>query len=139
MFKKDKEKTSRLNSALQMLEKRPAVQSYFQFTRLSDTQQLAIRQEWKIYYQKVRTTQAYKRFIEQSEALRRNDLATVVKLAQEAAKDRQVGPTIKTPRMEDPNVLKNQWDVVQYHTLLSELQSIERVRKPDPKFDSFIA
>jgi hypothetical protein len=58
---------------------------------------------WQDYYIQVRTTRAYKRFVEQKDAMRRGDLKKVKELAQEAKKDRlNENWEIAKPKFPDP-------------------------------------
>lgn len=121
-----KSKLSYLESLLERMERHnPQVQSLLRFKALSPIEQADIRGKWEEYYRLVRETPAYKRFVEQKEAMRRNDLETVRRLALEAKSELAERNYIPRPQFDDPNYLFANASSQLYFSLLRDIKNLK--------------
>lgn len=70
--------------------------------RMSEQEYIRRKQEWDMYYSKVRTSESYQAFLACREAFARQDWATVKDMAELARMRLKEGNYIEKPKFKDP-------------------------------------
>jgi len=115
----------KLTQRLSELKRNGVVKTYLSYLDLPLSERDRIKGEWDKYFNDVRNTVAFKRYGEQSKALRAGDLRTVRDLAMEARIDLHYGKwELNQPPGYDPVWMANCDRVREYYVIRGRLDSI---------------
>lgn len=111
------------------------VQTYLKYEAMKPWQQQQLIDEWNDYFEKVQTTNAYKRYKAQSKAFKQVKTKLVKGFSDKAMEqiEKQDWGLVK-PRLDDPLYISNHQDVVQYKSFRDELNKLMKI---DDEFKAF--
>jgi len=130
-LKKDKEK---LENQKANLETKDEIKQYFAWQALPHLEKTKIRNEWDNYYAKCKESVSAKEFFKSKEALNKNDMATLKKIADKAKKRIEANKFMAKPQGIDPwefsHGIYNKYDWIcnQIKVISKKLTGVEEVK-----------
>lgn len=138
-MKDNKKRLIKLNLIKQRLEDKSIIKTWIEYEKLTFKEKDYLKEDWDKYFNNVKETKAYKRYIIQRKHLKNNNVGLVREFSKKA--NEQISNQSwekQKPALEDPIFLLSYQDVKQYQEVLKEIKSIVEEKDIVESLSSFI-